>query len=300
MGRHSALILGVGIRALALCAGVSGIGANAGADAPSEATLRIEGGTVTAQIRAMPLAEVARRLAVGAGVDTRFETPGAANLVIAARFAGLAMGDALHELFKDTAHAIVRDGEGDGHYRIHVYSPLAKGAGAWATVKAGSRQEEVAGQPDRPNAQATTPEAAGPEASHQAPMPAPLDPSELAPEDRVSALTIAVADGGQDGVGLVLEAANDTDASVRTASAELMLGELRDRVPVENLSELALSAPNLDIRLRALEALAGRSADSRNVRAVIESARHDRAPEIRQQAENLLMALDAAGSDTRP
>jgi hypothetical protein len=122
-------------------------------------------------------------------------------------------------------------------------------------------------------------------------VPTPSDVFNPDPAGRGEELKDAVASDGPQSLALVLAAAQDPNVVVRAASEQLLLNDLRDVVPRETLSTMALTSKRADIRLQALEALAERQQESRYVVMTLESARRDADPKVKQRAEDLLIKL---------
>ena len=91
--------------------------------------LHIDGGSVSADIRAEPLVEVARALKLKTGATIYFLAPQVKDQVITAQFKNLALDVALRAILKYTNYAMVaRPTEQGAGIQVYVYPDFSEGA----------------------------------------------------------------------------------------------------------------------------------------------------------------------------
>ena len=284
--RRALLIAGILSLAANIVARAGGVADAAIDDAakdeePGSQLLRVDGSVMTADLNAITLGEVAGLLERNAGVRTRFASSEVQRLVISRRFEGKTIREGLREIFADTDYAMVQlDGAEGVRFQVLVYSrrPGTSGEGQVVGTDSGSTQQVAEG---------ATGDVANASDAVGAELPLPLDAEHGSAEERVGALRLIAAAGGEQALGQVLAATNDPNPAVRSASAELMLEDLREVAPIADLSRLALQSEQVEIRLRALDALSERASESRYARITIDGARHDEDPRVRARAETL-------------
>jgi hypothetical protein len=238
-----------------------------------EVDLRLEGGTVSGTIVNAPLSEVAHALGRQGGVEMRLLGPDLSTVTVSLRLDRAPLAKAVKEILKDMSYAAIAAPPGQRErMRVLVYS----------------RRGTASGHGTQPSARASVPD----------PTPAvgtvpPVAPEVIGgdPASRAAALESAVASHGAQGLPLALAAEQDPDATVRHASEELILGDLRDAVGADDMGALALRADRSDIRQRALEALAERPVLPTNLRDILHLASGDDDAGVRAVAENLLAHL---------
>lgn len=254
--------------------------------------LQVDGGSVSADIRAESLVEVARALALKAGVTIHFPAPQMKDRVITAQFEKLALEAALRVILKNTNYAMVAGPTEQGvGIQVYVYPSLPENASNRSPV---AGETDVAGQAPDP-----APQSAGTQSMDPTEAPAPPEVFDPDPTVRLRELRGTVASYGPQSLALVLATAQDSDPLVRSASEQLLLNDLRDVVPKETLSTIALTSQRADIRLQAMEALAERQDQSHHARMTLESALRDTDHQVQQRAESLLLELSESGAVQR-
>jgi hypothetical protein len=249
--------------------------------------LRLADGLLSAEIDRRSLAEVANALEAVIDIRVRFQSSTARKQWVSRHFQGLAPRAAVRELLKDVNYAMLDKQTATGtQIVVHVYGPGTGKAKDVATAATDQRAATIAD--DGTTIQAPVP---SPSTPNPMDLPAPPDPLVSDAAARILELRTAVATHGAQSIALVLEAANDPDAEVRSASAELLLDELREAAPQGDLTRLALSDKDPDIRVRALDALAQRESSWDQARMTLDGALHDDDQRVRQRAEELLAEL---------
>lgn len=196
-------------------------------------------------------------------------------------------------ILKYTNYAMVaRPTEQGAGIQVYVYPDFSEGA---------SNNGPVAGEKDgvgqAPDLAPQSAEIRPQDAVEEVP-PAPPDVFDPDPTVRVRELKDTVASYGPQSLALVLAAAQDLDPLVRSASEQLLLKDLRNVVPKETLSTIALASQRTDIWMQALEALAERQDQSDYVRMTLDNALHDPDPGVQQRAKELLLKLSKPGPDS--
>lgn len=252
-------------------------------------SLRVDGDFVSANIRAMPLAEVARALEMQTDVAIHLRSSKLKDQEITARFENLNLEAALRDILKDTSYAMAPGPTERGvGIQVYVYSRLSGSASGHGLTTSETGADEKASYRQSQLAETR------PKDATEIPVPPEAHPD---PAVRVLDLEDAVATYGPQSLPLVLAGVQDPDPAVRAASEELLLNDLHDAVPRATLSKMALTSQRADIRMRALEALAERRDELRYVRMTLDSARRDSDPEVQQRAEDLLLELSDRQSD---
>ncbi len=147
----------------------------------SKMLLQVMGGSVSAEIKGAPLAEVARALERKLGARIHFSAPGMKSQVINARFEGLTPQAALQTLLEGTSYALVappaKEGEGMQIYLCAAPPPPAVDRDV---APRETRVEAGASDPEPENASHPAPDpSAEPPAPPDAADPDPADPSAL-------------------------------------------------------------------------------------------------------------------------
>jgi hypothetical protein len=248
--------------------------------------LRLADGLLSAEVDRRSLAEVANALEAVTDIRVRFQSSTARKQWVSRHFQGLAPRAAVRELLKDVNYAMLDKQTATGtRIVVHVYGPGTGKAKGVATTATDQRAATITDDETirEPMSSSSVP--------NPMDLPTPQDPLVSDAADRILGLRTAVATYGAQSIALVLEAANDPDAGVRSASAELLLDELRETAPQGDLTRLALSHTDPDIRVQALDALAQRESSWNQARMTLDGALHDDDPRVQQRAGELLAEL---------
>lgn len=254
-------------------------------------SLQVADNSVSADIREAPLAEIARALEMKTGVTFHFQAPQVKDQEITVRFKNVALEAALRAILEKTSYAMATKPTKQGvDIQVYVYSEISKSASTHGRLAAS--EIDVAGQAPDP-----TPQHAEAQPEDPIELPRPSDVFDPDPAVRARELEEIVAIHGPQSLAVVLAAAQDPDAQMRTVSVDLLLNDLRDVIPREDLATIAYRSEHPDIRLQALEALAEREDWLDHAHMTLDSALHDTDPQVQQRAEELLLELSKSESD---
>jgi hypothetical protein len=274
-----------GIRAaLLLILGIAVDGAEASQDGNPKLLLQVEGDSVSADIRGVSLAELARAVERKIGARIHFAAPWMKGQRVNARFAGLTPERAVQSLLAGNSYALVRPAA-DGKDGMQIY--------LCSSPPASDGHREVATREASPHDGPLDPESWSKSHLPADPRDPPSPPDEFDPDpaSRTFQLQAAVAAHGQQSLPLILAGTQDTDTSVRSASERLLLDGLRNVVPKEVLSRMALTSDDADVRQQALEVIAAERNDPEYARITLDSALRDADPGVQQRARELLEQL---------
>lgn len=275
MNIQQSLVIGL------LCCSTSITDTNALDTENSTVLFDVDGDSVSADIKAKPLSEVALSLSLIADVKMHFAVPRVRDQVITARFEKLALEAALRTILKNTNYAMVA-GKSEPEAGIQVYI-YPNGSEVTASEHPPANETAMASSASSSITQEVNVIPADP--SEVPPPPISADPD---PAVRLQELENIVAAHGPQSLAQVLAVAQDLDPKMRSAAERLLLNDLRGVVPKEILSKIALTSEQADTRLQALEALAELHDQPNYVRMTLESAQHDTDIEVQQHAQNLL------------
>jgi hypothetical protein len=256
-------------------------GAEGSQSAGPKMLLQVTGDSVSADIKGAPLAEVARALERKIGARIHFSAPWMKRQVVNARFEGLTPEAALQAILEGSSYALVAH-SASGWDGMQIY--------LCATPPPNATDRDVALRETRVEASESDLE---PQTASRPERDPPAPPDAVDPDPAVRTLELqgAVASYGQQSLPLVLAGIQDTDAAVRSAAERLLLDDLRDLVPKEILSRMALSSEHAEVRLQALEMMATERKDLEYTRITLDSALRDADPGVRQRAAELLGQL---------
>lgn len=252
--------------------------------------LQVAGGSVSADIRKAPLADVARELKMKTGATIHFQGSQLKDQLITAKFENVALEAALRAILENSSYVMITEPtEHVVGIQVYVYSKISEGASTEGLLAASERNMARQALDQTPQQAEVRPE-------NPTALPPPVFNSD--PAVRVNELEELVATQGPQSLAVVLAAVQDPDAEVRTKSADLLLNDLRDVVPRGDLATIAFRSERPEIRLQALEAMVEREDWSDHAHMTLDGMLHDTDPQIQQRAEELLLELSRSKPDS--
>lgn len=252
----------------------------------STLSLHVAAESVSADIKEARLVDVARALQLKTDATFYFQRPQVKDQIITARFENLPLEAALSVILEQTNHAVIA--EQDAGIHVYIYSEVSEDI---ATNRLVLDETAVDGQSLNVTSQLAETQAEDPQTEDLTEMPTPPDVFDSDPAVRARELEGIVAADGPQSLAIVLAAAQDPDVLLRSTSVRLLLNDLRDAVPREDLTRIAHRSDYPDIRLQALEALAEREDWPNHARMTLDGALRDSDPLIQRRAEELLLEL---------
>jgi hypothetical protein len=117
----------------------------------------------------------------------------------------------------------------------------------------------------------------------------PLEPE---PVNQIAELQAQVDEHGEDSLPLIIESLMDENVLVRAASVNLLLNDLREVVPADTLSRIALEGENPKDRIDALNLLVDHFGKSEVTQSTLEKALQDANRIVRKEIREMSIGAE--------